>query len=140
MPLNKQEFYEGAAMRLLASTGRIVGIIADAPFFILNGRLLVMVKYTTKGRSPWGFSFSQSEQRKLQQKSSKFKTKIGLVCGSDGVATLDYQADFLQIAAPRDAAIHVSCYRDHGEHYEINGPDGALKRKIAPSNWQKIFE
>lgn len=139
MPIKKQEFYEGAAFHLLASTGHISGIISAPPFFILNGRLLVLLKYSTKGRSPWGFTFTPLEQQRLEKKSNKYKIKIGLVCGSDGIVALGYE-DLLQVALPREGSIHVACYRNHGEHYEVSGPDGALKRKVPPSGWQRILE
>jgi len=139
MPIKKQEFYEGAALHLLASTERIVGIVHRPPFFLLNGRVLVLLKYSTKNRSPWGFTFTENEQGRLQTRSSKYETKIGLVCGSDGVVALAYQ-DFLEIAKPRSGTVHVACYRQHGEFYEVNGPDGTLNRKIPPSGWQKIFD
>ncbi len=139
MAIQKQEFYEGAALHLIARSEQIVGILVESPFFLLNGRLLVLLKYSTKGRSPWGFTFTLNEQQRLCEKATKYKTKIGLICGADGVATFDYE-EYLQIAAPRSSAIHVACYREHGGYYEINGPDGTLGRKIAPSSWQKILD
>ena len=64
---------------------------------------------------------------------------IGLICGSDGVVALSYQL-FTSIAAQRCSAIHLPCYRDHGEHYEVSGPDGKLRKKIAPSSWNKLLD
>jgi hypothetical protein len=139
MAIKKQEFYEGAALHLLARTGRLSSVSYAPPFFLLNDDLTVLLKYSTKGRSPWGFTFTPEEQLLLQGKASKAKTAIGLVCGADGVVGISY-ASYLSIATPRKSALHVSCYRHHGEHYEINGPDGALDRKVAPSNWQRIFD
>jgi hypothetical protein len=139
MSIKKQEFYEGAALHLLARSGRIASIRYEAPFFLFNGHLLVLLKYSTRGRSPWGFTFTPDEQTILKIADSKSKIVIGLVCGADGVAAFSYDA-YLGIAAPRKSAIHVSCYRRHGEHYEVNGPDGHLDGKVAPSNWRRILE
>jgi hypothetical protein len=142
MTIKKQEFYEGAALHLLASTERIVGIMYRPPFFVLNGRIFLMLKYSTRGRSPWGFTFTESERARLEKvlvKDSKRTIKIGLICGADGIVALDYD-EFLKITGPRTAAVHVSCYRKHGEYYEVNGPDGTLDRKVPPSNWQKLFD
>ena len=139
MAIKKQEFYEGAALHLLARTGRLSSVRYMTPFFLLNDQLAVLLKYSTKGRSPWGFTFTPEEQQLLQGKASKSKIAIGLVCGADGVAGISYDA-YLSIAVLRKSALHVSCYRQHGEHYEINGPDGALSKKVAPSNWQRIFD
>ena len=139
MAIKKQEFYEGAALHVLARAGGITAICYEAPFFLLNGRLLVYLKYSTKGRSPWGFTFVPDEQALLQKNASKSRIVIGLICGSDGVAAFSYDA-YRSIAAPRRSAIHVACYRQHGEHYEVNGPDGTLNEKIAPSNWRRILD
>jgi hypothetical protein len=139
MAIKKQEFYEGAALHLLARSGGITSIQYEPPLFVVNNRLLVLLKYSTRGRSPWGFTFMPDEQVLLQTRASKLKTVIGLICGADGVAAFDYDA-YLTVAAPRTSAIHIACYRQHGEHYEVNGPDGKLDRKVAPSNWQRILE
>ena len=139
MAIKKQEFYEGAALHLLARTGRIASISYEAPFFLFNKHLLVLLKYSTKGRSPWGFTFTPDEQESLRTKASQFKTVVGLICGADGVAAFDC-SDYSKIAQPRRSAVHISCYRQHGEHYEVNGPDGRLDGKVPPSNWRRILE
>src|SRR5580692_7246999 len=139
MAIKKQEFYEGAALHLLARSGRIASIRYNAPFFLLNDRLSVMLKYSTKGRSPWGFTFTADEQLLLKTRASDSEMAIGLICGADGVACFSYQS-YVSVAAPRTAALHLACYRQHGEHYEVSGPDGTLQRKVAPSNWQKLLE
>ncbi|WP_440642256.1 hypothetical protein ACSHT2_15065 [Bradyrhizobium sp. PUT101] len=101
--------------------------------------MIVLLKYSTKVRSPWGFTFTEDEQRQLSFMSHKQRTVIGLVCGSDGIVALPY-GSYLTIASMRAASAYVACYRDHGEHYEVSGPDGLLKRKVAPSTWQRILE
>ena len=139
MAIKKQEFYEGAALHLLARTGVISSIQYEAPFFILNDQLFALLKYSTKGRSPWGFTFTSDEQKILQSKAAKFEIVVGLVCGADGVAAVAYNA-YLRIAIPRESAIHIACYRQHGEHYAVKGPDGKLDGKVAPSDWLKILD
>ncbi len=139
MAIKKQEFYEGAALHLLARSGGITSIRYAAPFFLLNNQLLVYLKYSTRGRSPWGFTFTADEQVLLQNRTSEFKTVIGLICGADGVAAFTYDA-YRSVAARRKSAVHIACYRQHGEHYEVKGPDGSLERKVAPSSWQRILE
>jgi len=139
MAIRKQEFYEGAALHLLARTGGITSIRYEAPFFFFNKYLLAYLKYSTRGRSPWGFTFTPDEQELLRIKASEFKTVVALVCGEDGVAAFNY-TDYSKIAPLRKSAVHVSCYRQHGEHYEVNGPDGRLDGKVSPSNWRRILE
>jgi len=139
MAIKKQEFYEGAALHMLARHGAIRSIRYEHPFFVLNDDLSVYLKYSTRGRSPWGFTFMPDEQVLLQRSASKLTIAIGLICGPDGVAVFSYES-YRSIAHPRKIALHISCYRQHGEHYEINGPNGRLPEKIAPSNWRKILE
>lgn len=139
MAIKKQEFYEGAALHLLARSGGITGIRYEPPLFVVNNQLLVLLKYSTRGRSPWAFTFVPEEQVLLHNRAAESKIVIGLICGADGVAAFTYDA-YRKVAALRDSAVHISCYRNHGEHYEVNGPDGTLERKIAPSNWQRILD
>lgn len=138
MAIKKQAFYEGAALYLLARTGDVRSIRYDAPFFLLNECLSVLLKYSTKIRSPWGFTFTSDEQLLLRNRGSECEIVLALVCGADGVAAITYDA-YVKIASLRKSAIHISCYRQHGEHYEINGPDGILDGKVAPSVWQRIL-
>ena len=86
MAIKKQEFYEGAALHLLVRSGLVERIIYNAPFFTCNNRLSIMLKYTTKSRTPWGFTFTTDEQAALKLRALESKVKIGLVCGADGVA------------------------------------------------------
>lgn len=139
MAIKKQEFYEGAALHLLARSGGLNKIRYESPQFVVNGNVLLHLKYSTKNRSPWGFTFVPEEQLLLAERAATRRLFLGLVCGADGVVAVQYEA-YREIAAPRDTSIHVACYRRHGEHYEVNGPDGSLGRKIPPSMWQRILE
>jgi hypothetical protein len=123
----------------LVRSGRVSSIRYDSPLFLVNNQLLVLLKYSTKGRSPWAFTFTTDEQALLRKKADEHKVVIGLVCGADGVATFTYDG-YRSIVAHKNAAVHIACYRKHGEHYEVNGPDGTLDGKVAPSNWQRILE
>lgn len=137
MAIKKQEFYEGAAIYLLARTGLVKSIRYESPFFRINETICALLKHSTRKRSPWAFTVTPAEQSDLQNCTAPEKV-FGLICGSDGVVSLPYES-YLTIALPRDAAIHISCYRNHNEHYEINGPEGTLTRKIAPSAWPRIL-
>jgi len=139
MAIRKQEFYEGAALHALVRGGLIKSLIYMPPFFVVNEGVRVLLKYSTRGRSPWGFTFTPEEQRALQEGSPALRTVVGLVCGADGVAAFPYET-YRKIASDRPAAIHISCYRRHREHYEVNGPDGILDGKVAPADWLRILD
>lgn len=137
MAIKKQEFYEGAALHQL-SCSQPVAIAYLPPFFILNDRLSVLLKYCTKGRSPWNFTFTAREQAQIQARRKISPIMLGLVCGDDGVAAIECEAYFA-IARPRGTPVHVACFRRHGEHYEVCGPDGTLDGKVPPSRWKGIL-
>jgi hypothetical protein len=137
MGIQKQDFYEGAALYILLRSGDVRTIRHDAPYFIINDKTLVYIKYSTRKRSPWAFSVAPEEQLSLQSAAKEAPLFLGLVCGDDGVAALAFQ-HYMAVAAPRPTSAHLACYRNHGEHYEIRGPDGRLPHKIAPSEWQRL--
>lgn len=138
MSIKKQEFYEGAALHLLTRSGKIAGLRYQAPFFVLNDSILALLKYSTKSRSPWGFTFTPLEQDLLSQKADAH-LYVGLICGSDGVVAIKY-ASFLSIVSFPGPAARVACFRDHGEHYQVSGPAGTLKNKVSRAQWQKILD
>lgn len=127
------------SLHLLARSGQLTSISYEAPFFLVNGRLLVLLKYSTKNRSPWGFTFTPDEQALLRDRAGRFKTILGLICGSDGVASFPYES-YLEIASLRQSSVHVACFRRFGEHYEVSGPDGTLDGKVPPSNWRRVLD
>lgn len=139
MGIKKQHFYEGAALYALARSGMVQGLRYESPFMIVNDRLAVLIKYSAGKRSPWSFTFMPDEQKAFVGRGLKQQTVAALVCGSDGVVVLPCE-DFATISSGHSSAVRISCYRDFGEHYEINGPRGPLKAKVAPSDWHRILE
>jgi hypothetical protein len=138
MGIQKQEFYEGAALHQIACNGVAASVQRDPPFFILDNRVLALLKYSTRNRSPWGFTFSPGEQVLLEQRSTMVRVVVGLICGADGIAALEY-GSYRAIASPKDRSIHIACYRRRGEHYEVSGPDGIMAGKIPPSRWRQVL-
>lgn len=139
MGIQKQDYYEGAALYTLLRSDVTSTIRYKPPYFVLNDNLLILLKYSARGRSPWGFTFMPDEQRLLQGEVEKSKIVLGLICGADGVVAL-HVGDYFRVAPLRPLAVHLACYRKHGEHYEVSGPDGSLQRKISPSEWRRLSE
>lgn len=139
MGIQKQEFYEGAALhRLIRACAEPVRVLHAPPFFILNSLLAVHFKYSTSKRTPWGFTLLPAEQGRLKDAAETLSVVIAFVCGSDGIAALPYK-DYLRVVASSEAASSLVCRRLYKEHYEISGPGGTLERKVAPSNWCSIL-
>jgi len=137
MSIQKLEFYEGAALfRLIRSLGAVHVRIDDGVVF-LNDQIRLYLKYCTRTRSPWSFTFSSTERHAIASQVAEMPLYIGLVCGSDGVAAMERQ-DYLEVAGGGESPIAISCARRYDEHYSVSGPAGVLARKIAPSAWNKI--
>lgn len=139
MGIQKQEFYEGAALHQLIRGSNGIDIVYVPPFFVVDGSLQLHLKYSTGKRSPWGFTFMPDEQLLLQQRAQQMPLVIGLICGADGVAALPYD-QFIRVAQVKSMALRVSCRRNHREHFEVGGPDGTLPGKVAPSEWVRLVE
>jgi hypothetical protein len=138
MAIQKQEFYEGAALHRLIRNSGGARIIYSAPFFIFDDRVQVYLKYSTGIRSPWGFTFNPDEQDLLHREATALRLVIGLICGADGITALPFE-HYAKVAQQRDSAVRVSCFRRHRESFEVSGPDGSMPGKISPSNWQQIL-
>jgi hypothetical protein len=138
MAIRKLEYYEGAALyRLIRSLGE-VRVRVDDGSVVLDDQVRVFLKYCTRTRSPWSFTFSGAERRALGKHSATIRVLIGLVCGSDGVAALEY-ADLFDVAGDGENQIAVSCCRGYDEYYTISGPVKELARKIAPAAWNRVL-
>jgi len=138
MAIRKQDFYEGAALYSLIKAAGAAHIRYDAPFFIVDDRVVLYLKYSTRVRSPWGFTFSAEEHTLLERPRAEGGVTIALICGEDGIACMGIDS-LKSIARNKGTASRIACFRRHGEHYGISGPDGALDSKVPPSNWHKLL-
>jgi len=138
MSIKKHEFYEGAAIHQLLRSGDVETLSYFAPFFLVNSTLWLYLKHSTKGRSPWQFTFSASEQELLDTQSRIGTLVLGLVCAADGVAALWYEW-YRSVSNVGSSTISISCRRQYNEHYSIVGPKGELARKVPPSMWRQLL-
>lgn len=138
MAIRKLEFYEGAALyRLIRSLGD-VRVRVDGGGVTLNDQVCVYFKYSTRPRSPWSFTFSSVQRSELAIRAASIPVVIGLVCGADGVAALDY-ADYVAVTGDGVSQVSISCARSYDKHYAVGGPAGDLSRKLAPSAWDRLL-
>jgi hypothetical protein len=136
--IKKQEFYEGAALYQLMRTNAVERVAYAQPFFILNDRIAVLLKYSTSKDSPWNFAFTEAELIELRHTDLQFKYYSGLVCGSDGVVTLSRE-QILQLVGDNNSNVRVGCYRRHDQHYQVNGPTGPLSKKVSRADWTRML-
>ena len=137
MGIQKQEFYEGAALHQLVRGSAGVRISYAPPFFVVDDRLQLHLKYSARARSPWGFSFPPDEQLLMDARAAAMPLVIGLICGSDGIAALPYEK-FRSTTSLSPTAVWISCSRLHREHFEVRGPDAMVAGKIPPSDWSRL--
>ena len=137
--IDKQEFYWRAAIVRLLEDSRCTNVQKNEYGYVVNSSVFVFLKYSTKARTPWGFTFSNEEIMRLNQISSQYdKIVVGLICGGDGVCAVDwFQLRTLLVDKPG----WISARRNFNERYGVTGPAGGLDRKIPLQSWPLlIFE
>jgi hypothetical protein len=134
--IDKLEFYHGAAIIRLIEDPRCQTIIKHGGSYKVNRNRIVLIKYSTKARSPWRFTVSREDVARLKQASNQFSICVmALVCGGDGVCALSSNAvnDVLG-----GKAGWLSAKRDFGGRYAVSGPEARLKTRIAMNRWPAI--
>jgi len=136
--LDEYEFYQGVVLRQLAVEADYS--ISFRPFvregrinaFVVNGRVGVYVKHSSKRMSPWRFTFTIEQASDLLDLEQKFPDSfIVFVCGTDGLVTLSC-ADLHTIVSFHDSEnAWVSISRPPRTQYELDGNRGELGYKVA---------
>ncbi|MDR3643296.1 MAG: hypothetical protein P4L74_06765 [Candidatus Doudnabacteria bacterium] len=135
--LDKTEYYHGAAIVRLLENENCTSVKKQGlPGYVVNNEVFVFLKYSTKGRTPWGFSFDLEDlNRCLNALVSYRKVVVGLICGGDGVCALDWQeVNRLLDGKPG----RIAAGRKHNHSYSVWGSAGELKYKIPVNHWPLI--
>lgn len=140
------EFYHGVVFTRLIHQGQSISI---KPFptegnasYVLNEYIGIYIKHSTKRLSPWRFSFQKEHQDEiLQMKSQLSDVFLILVCGEDGVVTLNYDELKKILDESHDEVEWISATRNRNQEYRIKGSDGMLSYKVGKSDFpKKIFD
>jgi len=87
----KQDYYQGVAVLQVIGDPRYVGIRKHEWGFIVNGNIFFLVKYTTRPRSPWRFTFTQDELNRAASLIGSYqRLVVAFVCGGDGICALGW--------------------------------------------------
>jgi hypothetical protein len=137
--IEKTEFYHGAALVRLIEDPRCEAIRKHGCGYRVNQQRFVAIKYSTKARSPWGFSFSQEDIVRFEAAMKEFGIcLIALVCGGDGVCAISWSTVSNLLGGTPG---WISAKRVHGSCYGVSGPAGTLNGKIAMKRWPgSIFD
>jgi len=136
--LDKFEYYHGAALVRLMDDERCRAVNKRGLLgYVVNNKIFVFLKYTTKTRSPWGFAFDQEDIDRCLKMEEEYKDVVlGLVCGGDGICALHWhEAKELLGSNPG----RIAAGRKHNHSYSVWGTAGEWKRKISVSRWPLIL-
>src|SRR3990172_4926979 len=87
--IDKQEYYHGAAIIRVLEDDRFTAISKHVCGYAVNDEVLIMLKYSTKSRSPWRFTFTLDEMVNIETLIKKNeRIVIALVCGGDGICAI----------------------------------------------------
>ncbi|HEV3039555.1 MAG TPA: hypothetical protein VHA33_17415 [Candidatus Angelobacter sp.] len=134
--LDKSGYYHGAAIIRVLEDSRCRSVRKDGVGYVINEEVAVFLKYSTKARSPWGFTFDGEDINRCHRMEQKHERLIlGLVCGGDGVCALEWrEADKLLANKPG----RIAAGRKHNESYAVWGTAGTLKGKIPVGRWPTL--
>lgn|SRR3990172_3471739 len=134
--IDKQEYYHGAAIVRLLEDGRYKTVIKHSLGYMINGEVIVLVKYSTKNRSPWRFTFTLDEMVSVEILGKQnTRMAIALICGGDGICAITV-GELRSIMG--DNPGWIAAKRNYNEQYGVSGPSGKLERKIGFQRWPSI--
>jgi hypothetical protein len=134
--IEKLEFYHGAALVRLIEDPRCETITKHECGYLVNESRIVMIKYSTKGHSPWGFTFSTDDITRIERaEAESHGAVVALVCGGDGICALLWM-DLENLLS--NAPGRIGAKRGFAGCYAVSGPVGKMKRKVAMNRWPAI--
>ncbi len=146
MPLNEYEFFNGVVLNRLVRKGKPIKIdvfpTSGNNSFMINDKVGLYLKFSTKKISPWRFSFTKEHQEEMKIMRDLLENiYLILICGRDGIACIEYE-ELKQILDEYYEDVEwVSASRLKREQYTIKGSNGKLNFKIADTDYpKKIFE
>jgi len=134
--IEKEDFYHGAAIIKLFEDNRFISIKKGDQGFVINDDIFIFLKYRTKARSPWVFSFDDEDIKLLKGNAESFpKIIIIFICGGDGICPI--RGKDLEYLLDNNPG-WVSIRRKYNEQYRVSGSVKSLKRKISMRYWPSI--
>jgi hypothetical protein len=104
-----------------------------AGFYLIDNKLPLLFKYSSKRVSPWSFSFDPDTIQRYQSLADTFEEcLIVLVCGPDGIMALDYsEIKGLISFDTSNERKRIGIARRLKEMYYVTATDGNMKIKIS---------
>jgi hypothetical protein len=132
------EFYQGVVLRNLIVNADFSVMVR--PFvregrisaFVINSRIGVFLKHSTKRMSPWRFTFGLDQVSDLLDLEAKyFDSFVVFICGSDGLVTLDVAALHEIFTFDDVEKAWIAIERKPRSQYSVRGNRTELPNKIS---------
>jgi hypothetical protein len=132
------EFYQGVVLRNLIVNADFSVMVR--PFvregrisaFVINSRIGVFMKHSTKRMSPWRFTFGLDQVSDLLDLEAKyFDSFVVFICGSDGLVTLDVAALHEIFTFDDVEKAWIAIERKPRSQYSVRGNRTELPNKIS---------
>jgi len=147
--ISDQELLHGAALLKLIENFKTVqiqhGDQVHSSLYVINSgesEVAVLLKLSTRRKSPWQFTFSQQEENAVARfRRSRPDTALffSLVCFKDGVCCVNYET-LAQLTGHSIALRSVGVSRPSGGSYHLSGPERQqLRRAIPQSDWPRAL-
>jgi hypothetical protein len=132
------EFYQGVVLRNLIVNADFSVMVR--PFvregrisaFVINSRIGVFMKHSTKRMSAWRFTFGLDQVSDLLDLEAKyFDSFVVFICGSDGLVTLDVAALHEIFTFDDVEKAWIAIERKPRSQYSVRGNRTELPNKIS---------
>ncbi len=140
-----EKFHGTVFTRLLHGSGVKVAI-GNYPSkgnssYIVDGKIGLYIKHSTKRMSPWSFTFQKVHQDEILEMKNKYgEVYTALVCHDDGIVCLNFEELKMVLDDTHGEAEWIRISRRPRQKYTVNGSDGKLKFKIGENEFpKKVF-
>jgi hypothetical protein len=144
--LDEYEFYQGAVIRQLivnsdtSMSFRPFVRLGRITAFVMNGRVGLYVKHSSKRMSPWRFTFTIEQAADLLDLEARFPNSfLVFVCEADGLVTLPFSMLHEIVNFQDSDNAWVSISRPPRAQYSVAGNREELEKKV-PRGLGLIFE
>lgn len=135
--IREQELYHGVALlRLVRECSDSLHIArwpdVGGSAYVVNNTAGLLIKYSTKRLSPWGFTFTPEQLEGLiALKNATKGVVVALVCQRDGIVGLTFEETSQLISMSSDRQVGISVSRRRRELYAVRGTLGGIDGKIS---------
>jgi hypothetical protein len=134
--IEKQEYYHGAALYRLIGDSLFMNVKKAGAGYIINENVYLLIKYTTKHRSPWRFTFNQEDINEIMTNLDLSKrVLIVFVNGGDGISALTGD-ELNNILGGKPGWVSMS--RRYYKQYTVAGSMNSLKKKCPLNRWPTL--